>query len=37
MIILDKESDFFAKGMTAEERDLYDRQFRLEGWSQNLA
>ena len=36
MIILDKESDFFAKGMTAEERNLYDRQFRLEGWSQNL-
>ena len=31
-----KESDFFAKGMSMEERDLYDRQFRLEGWSQNL-
>ncbi len=31
-----KESDFFAKGMSMEERDLYDRQFRLEGWSQKL-
>jgi len=36
VIILDKDSDFFAKGMSAEERDLYDRQFRLEGWSQKL-
>ena len=36
MIWLVKESDFFAKGMSMEERDLYDRQFRLEGWSQNL-
>jgi molybdopterin/thiamine biosynthesis adenylyltransferase len=36
VIILDKNSDFFAKGMSAEERDLYDRQFRLEGWSQKL-
>ena len=31
-----RESDFFAKGMSAKERDLYDRQFRLEGWSQKL-
>lgn len=30
------ESDFFAKGMSVEERELYDRQFRLEGWSQKL-
>ena len=29
-------SDFFSKELTAEERDLYDRQFRLEGWSQKL-
>jgi len=36
VIILDKDSDFFAKGMSTEERDLYDRQFRLEGWSQKL-
>jgi len=36
VILLDKESDFFAKGMSVEERDLYDRQFRLEGWSQKL-
>ncbi|MFX0076459.1 MAG: ThiF family adenylyltransferase [Candidatus Hermodarchaeota archaeon] len=31
-----KDSDFFAKGLTEEERDLYDRQFRLDGWSQKL-
>ncbi len=36
VIILRKNSDFFAKGMSEEERDLYDRQFRLEGWSQKL-
>ena len=36
VIILDNESDFFAKGLTTEEKDLYDRQFRLEGWSQKL-
>jgi molybdopterin/thiamine biosynthesis adenylyltransferase len=36
VIWLVKESDFFAKGMSMEERDLYDRQFRLEGWSQKL-
>ncbi|KKM82673.1 hypothetical protein LCGC14_1317160 [marine sediment metagenome] len=33
---MDKNSDFFAKGLTTEEKDLYDRQFRLEGWSQKL-
>jgi molybdopterin/thiamine biosynthesis adenylyltransferase len=33
---LDKDSDFFAKDLSREERDLYDRQFRLEGWSQKL-
>ncbi|MEE9379316.1 MAG: ThiF family adenylyltransferase [Candidatus Lokiarchaeia archaeon] len=31
-----KSSDFFSKDLTSEERNLYDRQFRLEGWSQNL-
>ena len=31
-----KKSDFFSNGLTAEERNLYDRQFRLEGWSQKL-
>jgi molybdopterin/thiamine biosynthesis adenylyltransferase len=36
VIILRKDSDFFAKGLSEEERDLYDRQFRLEGWSQKL-
>jgi molybdopterin/thiamine biosynthesis adenylyltransferase len=33
---MDKYSDFFAKELSREERDLYDRQFRLEGWSQKL-
>ncbi|UCC20317.1 MAG: ThiF family adenylyltransferase, partial [Promethearchaeota archaeon] len=33
---MDKDSDFFAEDLSAEERDLYDRQFRLEGWSQKL-
>ncbi len=36
VIILDKDTDFFAKELSVEERDLYDRQFRLEGWSQKL-
>lgn len=36
MIILKKSSDFFSKDLSSEERNLYDRQFRLEGWSQNL-
>ena len=36
MIRLDNDSDFFAKDLTGEERDLYDRQFRLEGWSQKV-
>ena len=36
VIILREDSDFFAKEMSEEERDLYDRQFRLEGWSQKL-
>ncbi|MFX0056695.1 MAG: ThiF family adenylyltransferase [Candidatus Hodarchaeota archaeon] len=33
---MDKNSDFFAKELSVKERDLYDRQFRLEGWSQKL-
>ncbi|MFW9784983.1 MAG: ThiF family adenylyltransferase [Candidatus Heimdallarchaeota archaeon] len=33
---MDKKSEFFDKNMSAEERGLYDRQFRLEGWSQKL-
>jgi len=33
---LEERSDFFSKDLSAVERDLYDRQFRLEGWSQKL-
>ncbi|TFG25540.1 MAG: ThiF family adenylyltransferase [Promethearchaeota archaeon] len=33
---MEEGSDFFSEDLTAEERDLYDRQFRLEGWSQKL-
>ncbi len=36
MVKLEDGSDFFSKEMTSVERDLYDRQFRLEGWSQKL-
>ena len=36
VIILDKDSEFFGKELSEEERDLYDRQFRFEGWSQKL-
>ncbi len=36
VIILDKGSAFFGKELSVEERNLYDRQFRLEGWSQKL-
>lgn len=36
VIILDKGSEFFGKELTVEERNLYDRQFRLEGWSQKM-
>lgn len=34
--MMDKGSDFFGKELSVEERNLYDRQFRLEGWSQKL-
>ncbi|MFX1385541.1 MAG: ThiF family adenylyltransferase [Promethearchaeota archaeon] len=33
---MNKDSDFFTKDLSIEERNLYDRQFRLEGWSQKL-
>ncbi len=33
---MEKKNDFFSKDLTIKERDLYDRQFRLEGWSQKL-
>ncbi len=33
---MEKSSDFFSERLTEKERDLYDRQFRLEGWSQKV-
>ncbi len=33
---MEDDSDFFSKELTEIERDLYDRQFRLEGWSQKI-
>ena len=36
VLIMDKDSDFFGNGLSVEEKDLYNRQFRLEGWSQKL-
>ncbi|TFG00731.1 MAG: ThiF family adenylyltransferase [Promethearchaeota archaeon] len=33
---MEEKTDFFSQDLTPEERDLYDRQFRLEGWSQKL-
>ncbi len=30
------ESDFFSKDLSEEERELYDRQFRLHGWNQGI-
>ena len=33
---MDKGSDFFTTELTVKEKDLYNRQFRLEGWSQKL-
>jgi len=36
VIELERESDFFSEELTEAERDLYNRQFRLEGWSQKL-
>ena len=31
-----EKSDFFNENLTEEERDLYDRQFRLDGWDQSI-
>ncbi len=33
---MEEDSNFFSKELTATERELYDRQFRLEGWSQKI-
>ena len=30
------KSDFFSEDLTEEERELYDRQFRLKGWKQSI-
>jgi len=31
-----EKSNFFSEDLSVDERDLYDRQFRLEGWSQEI-
>ncbi|MFX1256731.1 MAG: ThiF family adenylyltransferase [Promethearchaeota archaeon] len=31
-----EKSDFFSDALSSKERELYDRQFRLEGWDQKL-
>jgi len=31
-----EHSDFFSEELTSEERELYDRQFRLDGWDQKI-
>lgn len=31
-----EDSDFFSKEFTVQERDLYDRQCRLDGWNQKI-
>lgn len=31
-----ENSDFFSEELTSEERELYDRQFRLDGWNQKI-
>ncbi len=33
---MEKKNEFFSQDLTVKERNLYDRQFRLEGWSQKL-
>ena len=33
---VNNDSDFFSKKLSAKEKDLYDRQFRLDGWSQEI-
>ena len=34
--IMDKDSVFFTEELSVKERELYDRQFRLKGWSQKI-
>ncbi|TXT57993.1 MAG: putative E1-like ubiquitin activating protein [Promethearchaeota archaeon] len=36
MLNIEEDSNFFSENLTKEERELYDRQFRLEGWSQEI-
>ncbi len=36
MIQLENNSDFFSEDLSPKERVLYNRQFRLEGWSQSI-
>lgn len=36
MLNIEEESNFFSEELTEEERELYDRQFRLKGWSQEI-
>ncbi|TFF89441.1 MAG: ThiF family adenylyltransferase, partial [Promethearchaeota archaeon] len=31
-----EDTNFFDKNLSKAERELYDRQFRLEGWSQKI-
>ncbi|MFX1397511.1 MAG: ThiF family adenylyltransferase [Promethearchaeota archaeon] len=33
---MENEADFFNENLSSEERILYNRQFRLEGWSQSI-
>ena len=33
---MENGSDFFSEDLSPKERDLYNRQFRLEGWSQSI-
>lgn len=36
MVVNLASSNFFSEALSASERDLYDRQFRLEGWDQKI-
>ncbi len=33
---MENDSDFFSEDLSQKERELYNRQFRLEGWSQSI-
>ncbi|MBN1216432.1 MAG: ThiF family adenylyltransferase [Candidatus Lokiarchaeota archaeon] len=33
---MNEDSNFFSENLSEKERELYDRQFRLEGWSQEI-